>query len=89
MSAKNKNPKTTFSEKALKTLSKLTKGYLLPFIQVCVAIAAAVVLLGLASKGAAQYLQGMSDSQREIAAVAVVVLLTYAIVTGIRRIVIK
>lgn len=72
--------------KVVKTASKVTSK-IAPALQVLIAIGALVVLLGLAVKGAAQFLDNVSDEQKIVAAIVVVVLLAYSIATGLRKII--
>ena len=66
------NKKATFTKLAKKTL------------QAIVTVAAATVLLGLAAKGAAEYIK-MNEDQATIVAVVLVALLAYAVVNGIKK----
>ncbi len=72
--------------KFVNTASKVTSK-IAPALQVLIAIGALVVLLGLAVKGAAQYLDNVSEEQKIVAAIVVVVLLAYSVATGLRKII--
>ena len=64
-----------------KVISKLT-----PALQVIIALAALVIILGLAVKGASGYLGDITHDQKLIASIVVVILLAYCIATGFRKI---
>jgi len=66
------NKKAKFTNLAKKTLQGI------------VTVAAATVLLGLAAKGAAEYIK-MNEDQATIVAVVLVALLAYAVVNGIKK----
>lgn len=72
--------------KTTKLASKVTNKYIMPVLQVVIAIISVAVLLGLAYKGAKGYLIDIQPEQQTVGAIMIVVLLAYAIATGFKRI---
>lgn len=77
---------TNIIKKARKGFSKLIENYIVPAVELIGAIVGAVLLAGLAYRGAANYLTNLSDDAKNIAAAVVVSLLVYAVIVGIKRI---
>lgn len=58
-----------------------TINWIVTGLTAVIGVVAAVVILGLATKGLASYLQNMNDTIRTASAIIGVALLTYAVVT--------
>ncbi len=76
--------KSKEKSKAVKVTSSAINK-LTPALQVIIALAALVIILGLAVKGASGYLGDITHDQKLLASVVIVVLLAYAIATGLKR----
>ena len=81
-----KDKREAFSKKAIEWMKALVTSYVFPFIQVVLALLALTIILGLAYKGARVYLSDINETQRTIAAIVAVVLLSYCVSTGLKRI---